>query len=126
MKCFYHVDQDAVGACKSCGKGLCTACAVDMTKGLACRGKCENDVQSVIDLIDHNIKLSPIGRSLVQQSKKNSLAGSLFILGAGVIFLLISIAMEKLWDIPGLMGLLFVAYGGYTLWRTSKIPIQMK
>jgi hypothetical protein len=45
MKCFYHHDQDAVGECKSCGKGLCPACAVDLGKGLACRQRCEDNVR---------------------------------------------------------------------------------
>ncbi|MBP7275989.1 MAG: hypothetical protein KBA51_07280, partial [Kiritimatiellae bacterium] len=35
MKCFNHEDRDAVGTCKSCGKGVCRECAVDMGKGLA-------------------------------------------------------------------------------------------
>jgi len=58
MRCFYHQDKDAVGSCKSCGKGLCQECAVDLTKGLACRGRCEPDVQAIIQLIDRNIQLS--------------------------------------------------------------------
>jgi hypothetical protein len=28
MRCFYHHDKEAVGSCKSCGKGLCPECAV--------------------------------------------------------------------------------------------------
>lgn len=27
MKCFIHVDQDAVASCQKCGKGLCKECA---------------------------------------------------------------------------------------------------
>ncbi len=27
MKCFYHVDRDAVGTCQYCGKSLCRECA---------------------------------------------------------------------------------------------------
>ena len=27
MKCFYHVDQEAVAQCQYCGKGLCHDCA---------------------------------------------------------------------------------------------------
>ncbi len=44
MKCFNHSERDAVGTCKHCSKGLCMACLTDMGGGLACKGKCEDDV----------------------------------------------------------------------------------
>ena len=58
MRCFYHQDKDAVGSCKSCGKGLCLECAVDLGKGLACRGRCEESTRAIIELVDRNIQLS--------------------------------------------------------------------
>src|SRR4051794_41083631 len=58
MRCFYHQDKDAVGSCKSCGKGLCAECAVDLGKGLACRGRCEETARAIIELVDRNIQLS--------------------------------------------------------------------
>ena len=67
MRCFYHQDGEAVGTCKSCGKGVCVECAVDLGKGLACRGRCEGSAQAVILLIDHNVELftSPAKARLV-------------------------------------------------------------
>jgi len=58
MHCFYHQDREAVGMCKSCGKGLCGECAADLNKGLACRSRCEEDARAVIELIDRNIQLA--------------------------------------------------------------------
>jgi hypothetical protein len=58
MRCFYHQDKDSVGSCKSCGKGLCAECAVDLGKGLACRGRCEESARAIIELVDRNIQLS--------------------------------------------------------------------
>lgn len=58
MRCFYHQGTDAVGTCKSCGKGLCVECAVDLGKGLACRGRCEESARAIIQLVDRNIHLS--------------------------------------------------------------------
>lgn len=37
-----------MGLCKSCGKGLCRACAVDLGQGLACADSCEVDVRDMI------------------------------------------------------------------------------
>ena len=48
MRCFYHEDREAVGICQSCGKSVCRKCAVDLIKGLACRGHCEADVRLLI------------------------------------------------------------------------------
>src|SRR5262245_36948140 len=39
MRCFNHNDRESVGTCKSCSKGLCAECAVDLGHGLACRGE---------------------------------------------------------------------------------------
>ena len=58
MRCFYHQDKEAVGTCKSCRKGVCIDCAVDLGKGLACRSRCEDTARALIALIDRNIQLS--------------------------------------------------------------------
>src|SRR6185369_14793503 len=58
MRCFYHRDKEAVGSCKSCGKGVCAECAVDLGKGLACRSRCEESARAIIELVDRNIQLS--------------------------------------------------------------------
>lgn len=50
MSCFYHHERDSVGGCKSCGKNLCPECAVDLGRGLACRGRCEEDVRALFGL----------------------------------------------------------------------------
>jgi hypothetical protein len=56
MRCFYHQEKESVGLCKYCAKGLCVECAIDLGKGLACKGKCEEGVRAVIELVDRNIK----------------------------------------------------------------------
>ena len=43
MRCFYHQDKEAVGTCKSCGKGVCAECAI---------------ARAIIQLIDRNIQSS--------------------------------------------------------------------
>lgn len=58
MRCFSHQDKEAVGICKSCEKGVCFECAVDLGKGLACRGRCEESARAVIQFVERNIELS--------------------------------------------------------------------
>jgi len=54
MRCYYHQDVEAVAVCKSCGRGLCPACAVDVGNGLACRNQCEEEVRSLNRVINRN------------------------------------------------------------------------
>lgn len=37
MKCYNHPDVDPVGSCTSCGRGICSECAVEVEGKLVCR-----------------------------------------------------------------------------------------
>lgn len=37
MKCYLHPDRDAVGTCTSCGRPICSECAIDLQNRLVCR-----------------------------------------------------------------------------------------
>lgn len=50
MRCFYHQQDEAVGICKNCLRGVCADYGVDLDDGLACRGRCETKVQARNDL----------------------------------------------------------------------------
>jgi len=54
MNCYYHPDRPAVGTCKNCHRGLCIESAAEATNGLACRGRCEQQVESINDIIERN------------------------------------------------------------------------
>ena len=45
MKCFYHLQVDAIGVCKNCYRGLCKDCAQDIGDGIACPHRCEEAVK---------------------------------------------------------------------------------
>ena len=124
MKCFNHQSRDAVGTCKSCGKGLCPDCAVDMDRGLACRDRCEDEVSALIALIDQNIRYSPIGKNVMGNLKTNAYVQASFLLTAGVVFLLTAVKMGMVAEIPGLVGMGLIFYGCYAFWRGMRIPKQ--
>lgn len=58
MKCFSHPQNEAVGSCKYCFRGVCAQCARDSGVGLACSEKCESEVKSVHALVERNKKLT--------------------------------------------------------------------
>ena len=124
MRCFYHQDKEAVGSCKSCGKGLCPECATDLSKGLACRGHCEDDVRAVIELVDRNIKLQPTATRLIQAGGSARLAGSLFFLASGAVFLIYGLTSERGMHLITILGLCFLAYGIFHLLWSRRIAAQ--
>ena len=107
MKCFDHSDQDAVGICKSCQKGLCKECAVDLNGGLACRARCEPQVRALSQLVDSNVRLAPVAALA-----KQHLGAATFNLLLGVVF--------TLWGIRGpgfllALGVVFLLWGAVEL-----------
>ncbi|CAA6811497.1 MAG: Unknown protein [uncultured Campylobacterales bacterium] len=81
MKCFIHNNQDSLGTCKYCNKGICQNCMVDTGMGLACKDdNCKNEVRFLNDLIENNKKI-------YSKMSKNSLIPNLYTLIFGLIFL---------------------------------------
>ena len=61
MKCFLHNSSDAVGICKSCNKAICTDCAIDTGRGLACCVACEQEVNDINQIVDKSKQIYSIG-----------------------------------------------------------------
>jgi hypothetical protein len=123
MKCFYDETQVAIGTCKSCGKGLSKEYAIDLGKGLACKGRCEEDVKRIIALIDKNVSFTATSENIVKGSGKTAYANSLFCLCAGAVFLLAGV-IEKL-IVIGALGAIFLLYGGFVLIRARSISSSL-
>jgi uncharacterized membrane protein YedE/YeeE len=85
MRCFYHPDTDAVAGCKNCSRGLCTACAVDVGNGIACRGRCEEEVRALNRIIAQNKLAYEKARSAYWRT-------SLFYATLAVVFLMAGLA----------------------------------
>jgi len=111
MNCFYHPNQEAIGTCKSCGKGLCAACATDLGKGLACRNRCEADAQAMIDLVSRGIARMPADektRTYVRSITKGAIA---FRIVVGAVFLLWGLTNPSRLIFTIVMGIVFIIYG---------------
>ena len=125
MDCFYHPDTTSVGLCKSCYRGLCRECAVEFPRGLACRGKCEENVQQVIELVQRNVKLT---RSLAKNAPGNRIV--MFVLGAfvllfGALFIWASFLGEHpIWILLAL-GVLVSSYGLFMVIRAYRFHVPL-
>jgi len=43
MNCFLHGNSSAVAVCKTCGKGVCSVCAIDKGVAVTCSDTCANE-----------------------------------------------------------------------------------
>jgi hypothetical protein len=121
MKCFYDPTQDAIGICKCCGRGLSASHAVDLDKGLACRGRCEEDVRQIID----NLKYARASTQMLKGSGKAAFANSFFLLAAGATFSVMGITL-RFDPLLITLGSIFLIFGGYILVRAGKINAEIK
>lgn len=122
MKCFHDPTQDAVGTCKSCGKGLSLDYAVDLGKGLACKNRCEDDVRGLIALIDNNVALRATSKQLIEGSGRAGIISSIFYLLVGATFLTTGLIFwDRISIFPIVLGALFVVWSLFSLFRSRAI-----
>ncbi len=122
MRCFYHHDRDAVGSCKSCQRGLCPECAVAFDKGLACPERCEVDVRNLIQLIQNNVRLSPVTSDIIQSGRRTAVIAAVFLLVMGSMFVAWGFITPRLAFVSA-MGAVFIIYGLLRLTRALRIGI---
>lgn len=62
MICFQHNDNQSIGICKSCGKGICQHCAIEFPRGLACSEECAIDAKELVEMNERGKKIYGIGK----------------------------------------------------------------
>ena len=132
MNCFYHPTTAAIGTCKSCCKGLCPECAADLGKGLACKGRCEEDVKALNELLERGIKRASINEHIYTTARGNRYLGAFVYIVFGTVF--IGFASYRYLDFgfetPDLllwgMGGCFLIFGMIALQRAIRFPQPQK
>ena len=121
MNCFYHPSVVAVGCCKSCMKGLCLECGHDLEKGLACRGRCEEDVQAIQRMLNHSSAMLDARKG---NFRGGSITNGIFYIAMGLIFivpaLVVHDAVTLILALP--FGLLVAGLGLSIIRRARKLP----
>lgn len=117
MRCYYHQDQEAVGICKSCSKGLCGECCSDVGKGLACKDRCEGDVRALNDYVARNMSASP---AFFKSNRRSGYLSAVFFVLMGVGFLSMGYIYED--DFQLFIGSLMALYGAFNAFRVSRMP----
>jgi len=102
VTCFNHPQQQAIGICKHCNRGLCQECATDLEHGLACKGRHEENVNEINMIVTKNAKILTSNKSrnyinlyyylilgflfmFFGYNDKNGLLNFAFVMGVGFI-----------------------------------------
>ena len=129
MKCFRHTGVDAVGLCMVCGKGLCPACGVELSRSLTCAGQCAEIAQrqqaeheaSRGKLAAQDGQLAELEERLRQlPSAQGGLFVSVFLILAGLPFLLLGFGANDKGGVGRWLGGVFVVMGAVRLFLHRK------
>ena len=106
---------------------------MDLGRGLACKGVCEDDVAKVSGLIQRNIERAPINEETVSFARSNRYLGVAFYLVFGLLFLGFTAYQYFTMGhaVPPdllllLMGLFFIAFGLILLQRIRRSAKKRK
>ncbi len=115
MNCFNHPDRSSIGMCKSCCKGLCRECALELENGLACKEvQCEDRVKIMNRLLGNQTRILAAARSQSWMQAVLLVAMGAIILGFGL--LVVSWGRTELGALTGAMGAVLLI-GGFARMR---------
>lgn len=123
MKCFHHPANDAVGSCSACGKGLCTECAVDLERGLACKNRCEHEVRRIIDLRDYTFTAPQITKTSLERARSVHIRAGIYTIITGTLF--VGWGWSRGFDFFMVLGILGIAYGVVQMLAGRRRAVQV-
>jgi hypothetical protein len=104
MRCFVHQNVEAVGICRGCSKGLCSACVVDLGHSISCRGNCEDKANTL------NAQVAQSAVVLKTQSRNRFFLPAFLIVMGAALVVFASNGKPGL-NLGTLMGGTFIAFG---------------
>jgi hypothetical protein len=102
LLCYRHPSAQAIGACKSCYKGICLECATDTGNGLACTESCQIKVAEINEMNERSLKIYGIGKYKSRLPSSGVLMWGGFSILGWVAFSLIYFVNGKVE--PGILG----------------------
>lgn len=121
MNCYVHHEKSAVGLCKSCGRGLCPECVVEVGESLSCSGRCEDKVHTLNMMVEKNAQLVSTSNQALRSAARFSM-----IMGGALLAFGIWQYSKGLGFLPYflmVLGLIFLANGVLRSRRSAQYPI---
>jgi hypothetical protein len=114
VECFYHDGRTAVGSCRSCLKGICRSCVVDLGKGLACANRCEQAVRDLIATLEQSIQYRGISAGILRTTRGLWLGLAAVALLVGLFVVVWGLNLPTFREIS-LLGIAFLLIGAMLL-----------
>gem|GEM_PF-2310598 len=124
MNCYVHRERAAIGLCIWCGRGLCEECAVEMDSVLACRHRCEMDVQQVQRVRRLSVHQATVGKRNLQTRKTLNVMCGVALLAGGATATMASFTHGS--HVPNAVGIWVAILGGILVVFAlgTKIPAE--
>jgi hypothetical protein len=115
MKCYNHRASEAVGTCKHCSKGICSACAKDSGWGLVCSQQCEDEVKALKAMVERNRKMVPF-------AAKNSIRSAIILFAMAAVFTGFGLAIGGPISVYMIsFGLIMLVGGGFAVFNSRRL-----
>lgn len=129
MQCFTHSDASARGLCKSCNRALCLDCLAEVGKSIACKNRCETDVENLDAMLRRSLQVTADPAfddvTTVTRTATSFIAFTdIFNVVIGAIF--ITFALYRSNVFAAIIGAAFFAFGLLSLVRNRQISIGKK
>jgi len=113
MRCYNHPENNAIGICKNCNKGLCKDCLTELENGIACTATCIDEVKQINYLINLN------------KNSYNVTSGSYlrnaYMYGAlGIAFIVFGSVMDSVSVFLFIMGTIFIVGAWFSYISANK------
>ena len=109
-----------MGSCRACLRGVCRSCAVDLGRGLACAGRCEEAARGLIASLDQSIRIQGLSGSMVHGARTLWVGLTWVALGVGVFVIGFGLSLPH-FRVISLLGVPFLAIGLLTLRVTRRV-----
>ncbi|HUI88850.1 MAG TPA: hypothetical protein VLX61_09005 [Anaerolineales bacterium] len=109
MNCYYHPDRPAIGVCKHCQRGLCAEDAALVDDSLSCKGRHEEQVRAMNQLMQRNLLQAKRVRSMYTRN-------AIFYFLTGALFAAFGYSQMRF---TGLQGLFLLVVGLFLLFAAG-------
>ena len=115
MRCFNHPAVDAIGTCKHCSRGLCKDCIAEVHGLVACKGRCEHDVEEGYKLLMRSRAMHAKTAMLMRRNAVFYLLFGAILLSSGGVA-----GNSAFATVMYALGVLFVLMGGWSFILAKK------
>lgn len=118
MKCYYDPTQDAVALCRACGRGLSHEHLTEVSTGVACKGRCEEQADVVNRMIERSASSSVASNQMIRRMPSAALGSGIFLALMGLLFSIQGYQNDRGFTLK--MGVICIAFGLWSVFRALR------